>query len=260
MALSEKAVGLWALPMPSGGEPIAIQPSNYVVGSGAFSPDSKWVTYVSNESGERQVYVQSWPDRRLKRQISATGGIQPQWRSDGKELFYISRDGTLMAASIVLAPGRIESQSPVSLFNPGLEHVRPAQQLCGRPRRTALPHDEAGCRPKERSDYDHPELARTGQAMTSCDERLGLTLGACGALGRRAHCVRTDPLAAAPSAARRSTASVLLLSSLLHSWRLAKRGGHHRVPVGVGESYAITESTHRHRAGHLLRKAGSRDR
>ncbi len=121
MALSEKAVGLWALPMPSGGEPIAIQPSNYVVGSGAFSPDSKWVTYVSNESGDPQVYVQSWPDRRIKRQISATGGIQPQWRSDGKELFYISRDGTLMAVSIVLAPGRIESQSPVSLFNPGLD-------------------------------------------------------------------------------------------------------------------------------------------
>ena len=77
--------------MPSGGEPIAIQPSNYVVGSGAFSPESKWVTYVSNESGDRQVYAQSWPDRRIKRQISATGGIQPQWRSDGKELFYISR-------------------------------------------------------------------------------------------------------------------------------------------------------------------------
>jgi Tol biopolymer transport system component len=120
MAANQEGVGLWALPMPYGGEPIAIQPSNHTAEIGMFSPDSKWVAYVSNESGVRQVYVQSWPDSQIKRQISTNGGGQPHWRSDGKELFYISRDGTLMAVSIVLAPGRIESQSPVALFNAGL--------------------------------------------------------------------------------------------------------------------------------------------
>ncbi len=55
-----------------------------------FSPDGRWIAYSSNESGRAEVYVQSFPPTGSKWQISTDGGIQPQWRNDGKELFYIS--------------------------------------------------------------------------------------------------------------------------------------------------------------------------
>jgi Tol biopolymer transport system component len=76
---------------------------------GRFSPDGKWVAYVSNESGRDEVYVQSFPITGAKFQISSGGGSEPQWRSDGTELFYLAADGNLMAAPVKL--GRSASES-----------------------------------------------------------------------------------------------------------------------------------------------------
>ena len=67
-----------------------------VIRNGQFSPDGKWVAYASNETGKWEIYVASFPDARLKRQISTSGGEQPRWRRDGKELFYISSDEKIM--------------------------------------------------------------------------------------------------------------------------------------------------------------------
>ena len=54
-----------------------------------FSPDGRWLAYVTDESGRYEVYVQRFPEGGGKRQVSANGGIQPWWRGDGKELFYV---------------------------------------------------------------------------------------------------------------------------------------------------------------------------
>ncbi len=51
---------------------------------------ARWVAYSSNESGRREVHVQSFPPGKGKWQISTEGGVEPQWRGDGKELFYMS--------------------------------------------------------------------------------------------------------------------------------------------------------------------------
>jgi eukaryotic-like serine/threonine-protein kinase len=69
-------------------------------GWGRFSPDGRWVAYTSNESGTWQVYVQSFPASGGKWQVSTNGGTHPQWRRDGKELFYISADRKLMAVDV----------------------------------------------------------------------------------------------------------------------------------------------------------------
>ena len=65
------------------------------------SPDGRWLSYVSDESGRREVYVRSIEPARAERwQVSLTGvsvGMTPRWSPDGEELFYISRD-TMMAA------------------------------------------------------------------------------------------------------------------------------------------------------------------
>src|SRR5215831_5957086 len=66
-----------------------------------FSPDGKWIAYTSDESGQPQIYVQSYPaNDEAKKQVSSDGGNFARWRSDGKELFYCAPDSKLMAVSV----------------------------------------------------------------------------------------------------------------------------------------------------------------
>ena len=68
-----------------------------------FSPDGKWVALVTDESGQDEVYVRSYPDPSSKMQISAGGGSQPMWSRDGHRLYYVA-GATLLAARISTAP------------------------------------------------------------------------------------------------------------------------------------------------------------
>ena len=68
------------------------------------SPDGKWIAFHANESGRYEVYVATFPAFTDKRQISGAGGLQPMWRSDGKELFYLELDGRLMALPVKTEP------------------------------------------------------------------------------------------------------------------------------------------------------------
>jgi Tol biopolymer transport system component len=65
-----------------------------------FSPDNRWVAYVSDETGNREVYVTTYPQASGKWQVSRGGGTEPRWRGDGKELFYIGSDGRLLAVPV----------------------------------------------------------------------------------------------------------------------------------------------------------------
>ena len=58
------------------------------------------MAYASDESGRWEVYVGKFPGGGGRWQISASGGVEPRWRPDGKELFYVSPDGTLMAVTL----------------------------------------------------------------------------------------------------------------------------------------------------------------
>jgi Tol biopolymer transport system component len=64
------------------------------------APNGRWVAFNSTESGRTEVYVAAFPSFREKRQISVGGGAQPQWRADGRELYYLAPDSTLMAVEI----------------------------------------------------------------------------------------------------------------------------------------------------------------
>ena len=80
-----------------------------------FSPDGHWVSYVSDESGASQVYVQSFPQPGVSSQVSVAGGSQPRWRRDGKELFYLAADRKLMAVQVRTAP-TFQAGVPAALF------------------------------------------------------------------------------------------------------------------------------------------------
>ena len=68
-----------------------------------MSPNGRWLAYRSDESGVEEVYVRPFPLRGGKRQVSSSGGRQPRWGPDGKELFYLGAENTLMVAQ--LEPG-----------------------------------------------------------------------------------------------------------------------------------------------------------
>ncbi len=68
--------------------------------NGMISPDGKWVAYASNDSGEWEIYVTTFPGAQGKWQVSPGGGTEPRWRGDGKEIFYIDPKGTLTAVPV----------------------------------------------------------------------------------------------------------------------------------------------------------------
>ena len=105
------------LPLSGVRKPEAYLQTKYTEFSAQFSPDGRWVTYSSNESGRNEVYVQGFPDRRGKWQVSAAGGRFSHWRSDGKELFYLGLDGTLMAVGVELHPTGISLGRAEPLFH-----------------------------------------------------------------------------------------------------------------------------------------------
>ncbi|MEO8097575.1 MAG: protein kinase [Acidobacteriota bacterium] len=82
-----------------------------------FSPDGQLVAYQSNESGVTQVYAAPFPGPGGKRQISADGGGLPRWRRDGKEIFYVTQDGQLMAAEVAVRNGTLEVGKVQKLFD-----------------------------------------------------------------------------------------------------------------------------------------------
>jgi Tol biopolymer transport system component len=109
---------LWALPMTGERKPFPVLQTQFDEIQGQFSPDGRWLAYASNESGRYEIYVQTFPETGGKWQISVGGGLQPRWRRDGQELFYIAPDHRLMAAPIHLAPGTraLEASAAVALF------------------------------------------------------------------------------------------------------------------------------------------------
>jgi len=84
-------------------------------GGGEFSPDGRWMAYVSNGSGQFEVYLRPYPGPERKRQVSTRGGTHPKWNRNGKELFY--RDGNkMMVVDVSTSPDLTLSQ-PRVLFD-----------------------------------------------------------------------------------------------------------------------------------------------
>jgi eukaryotic-like serine/threonine-protein kinase len=109
---------LWVLPLEGDKKPFPFLQTEFDEVQGQFSPDGKWIAYTSNESGARQVYVRSFPTSSDKLQVSTAGGAQPQWRRDGRELFYVSPDRKLMAVEVKGDGSTFEAGVPKSLFEP----------------------------------------------------------------------------------------------------------------------------------------------
>ena len=98
---SSRSTELFVLPLTGDRKPIPLLQSQFGgTDDGRISPDGRWVAYCSNESGRNEIYVTSFPSTGGKWQISTAGGYFPRWRHDGSEIFYLTPDNRLMAASV----------------------------------------------------------------------------------------------------------------------------------------------------------------
>jgi eukaryotic-like serine/threonine-protein kinase len=105
-AYDESDSDLWTLSMSGNRNPEVFLSSKYSEMNGTFSPDGRWVAYQSNASGRYEVVVRPYANKDPAQTISRDGGKYPRWRGDGKELFFVSPDGTLMASDFDAATGR----------------------------------------------------------------------------------------------------------------------------------------------------------
>jgi len=91
---------VYATPLSGDRTPRMLADTPYVEDEVHVSPDGQWVAFQADESGRWEIYVAAFPTFTSKRQISSGGGFQPQWRGDGRELFYLSPDGWLMSVRV----------------------------------------------------------------------------------------------------------------------------------------------------------------
>ncbi len=95
---------------------------------GRFSPDGKWIAYVSNASGRPEVFVKPFGDEGEPIQVSKDGGGAPDWHASGRELFFLNRENRLMRVPIAIASGRVSAGTSVPLFTIS-SRMKPAVQL-----------------------------------------------------------------------------------------------------------------------------------
>jgi DNA-binding winged helix-turn-helix (wHTH) protein/Tol biopolymer transport system component len=91
---------IWLLPTTEPRTPIPFAQGDANEIQAQVSPDGSWIAYASDESGVWEVYLESFPKGGRKRAVSSGGGAKPQWRGDGRELYYLTMDRVLMAVPV----------------------------------------------------------------------------------------------------------------------------------------------------------------
>ena len=123
-ALPAGRESLWLLPWVGDRKPVPFLRMPFSRSQSAVSPDGRWIAYVSQESGRAgpaDVYVSPFPTGDGKTQISVGGGMEPQWRRDGRELFFLATNRDLMAVQVTTG-ATFTASPPVRLFGTALRN------------------------------------------------------------------------------------------------------------------------------------------
>ena len=109
---------LYMLQLDSERKVLPLLNASYDEHNGEVSPNGRWLAYQSDESGSAEIYVRPFPNVGDSRtNISTGGGTRPAWARNGRELFYLKVDGTMVAVPIHPdAGGRFSAGTPISLF------------------------------------------------------------------------------------------------------------------------------------------------
>jgi Tol biopolymer transport system component len=115
---SRTANDIWIQPLEGEQKPYPFIATEANENNGRISPDGRWVAYTSDASGRPEVYVTSMPSAAGKWQLSTAGGVMPRWRQDGREIFFLAPDNTLMAVSVDGSGAGFQVNDARPLFRP----------------------------------------------------------------------------------------------------------------------------------------------
>lgn len=119
-------VSLWMQPVNGEGKPVAVvqppspQSNLYFY---RISPDSRWVAYVSDESGQDEIYLTSFPDGKGKWRVSSNGGYYSAWSADSKELIYSGVTDDFFACTVRAKGAELEVGASQHLFHTNLPAI-----------------------------------------------------------------------------------------------------------------------------------------
>lgn len=119
IAYTTRGSNVSVLPLFGDRKPFPFAATPFTEGSAVFSPDGRWIAYASNEGGQTDVYVQPFPRPGARSQVSRDGGSHPVWRADGRELFYLAADGTMMTVAVGSGHS-FDAGRPRALFSPNV--------------------------------------------------------------------------------------------------------------------------------------------
>jgi Tol biopolymer transport system component len=105
------------LPLEGDSEPVDLIANEFNSFSAKISPDGRWFAYDSDESGQLEVYVSTFPEPGRKWQVSAEGGTQPRWREDGRELYFLTPTAKMMVAEVDDSGSAFQVGQVRELFN-----------------------------------------------------------------------------------------------------------------------------------------------
>ncbi len=91
---------IYLVDLESGNETTIFRKTDFNEGGSAISPDGRWITFNSDESGDFEVFVTTFPEAGRKWQISTGGGVYPEWRADGREIIYTDIEGNLVSVQV----------------------------------------------------------------------------------------------------------------------------------------------------------------
>jgi Tol biopolymer transport system component len=115
-ANTKNGFDIMILPLSPGSKPVPFRATPFNESAAHFSPDGKLIAYNSNESGRNEIYVQAYPGPGRTWQISTSGGVDPHWRADGRELFYRAADQQMMSVEISGGGDPFQAGIPKPLF------------------------------------------------------------------------------------------------------------------------------------------------
>jgi Tol biopolymer transport system component len=107
---------IWYLAAPRGnsgpGRPVRFLSTNAVESQAQLSPDGHWIAYYSSESGRGEIYLRQFPSGQAQWRVSNHGGVEPRWRNDGKEVYYLERGPPIRMMAATVQPGRDGAPEP----------------------------------------------------------------------------------------------------------------------------------------------------
>jgi Tol biopolymer transport system component len=127
LGYSKNKRDIWVLPTEGNRKPIPFLRTEADEFMGQLSPDSHWMAFTSDRSGQSEVYVRPFPSGEGEWHISVSGGRAPRWKGDGKEMYFIGADGKLTAVPVKRmeagAKPSFEAEIPVQLFDAHVAHA-----------------------------------------------------------------------------------------------------------------------------------------